>query len=199
VNLQSPFFEKAVQKRIHRLLQPFNEIWVPDFAGEENLSGKLAHPALPEKQFTFIGPLSSMDTPAPATEINYAYCAVVSGPEKQRTVFENEVIRFLTRQEQPAVLVRGTTVPLQHKIPPYIHTIDLCGTQPLRSLLSQSKTVIGRTGYSTIMDLHFLQKPCLLLPTPGQTEQEYLFAKHFGKVPLKLQNLQPRLISPCKG
>ncbi|HQU56730.1 MAG TPA: glycosyltransferase, partial [Chitinophagaceae bacterium] len=34
--------------------------------------------------------------------------------------------------------------------------------------------IIGRSGYSTIMDIIALGKKAILLPTPGQTEQEYL-------------------------
>ena len=34
--------------------------------------------------------------------------------------------------------------------------------------------VISRSGYTTIMDLVKLQKKAILIPTPGQTEQEYL-------------------------
>ena len=33
---------------------------------------------------------------------------------------------------------------------------------------------MARSGYSTIMDLAALRKKAILIPTPGQTEQEYL-------------------------
>jgi UDP-N-acetylglucosamine:LPS N-acetylglucosamine transferase len=36
--------------------------------------------------------------------------------------------------------------------------------------------VLGRCGYSTVMDLAALRRPSILVPTPGQTEQEYLAA-----------------------
>ena len=46
----------------------------------------------------------------------------------------------------------------------------------------QSEVVIARSGYSSIMDLVKLRaSKVLLVPTPGQTEQEYLagrFAEH---------------------
>jgi predicted glycosyltransferase len=44
----------------------------------------------------------------------------------------------------------------------------------LSKLIQQSKIIISRCGYSTIMDLVKLQKKAILVPTPGQTEQEYL-------------------------
>ena len=40
--------------------------------------------------------------------------------------------------------------------------------------------VVGRCGYSTVMDLCTLQKRSILVPTPGQTEQAYL-ARHLMK------------------
>ncbi|HNK39720.1 MAG TPA: hypothetical protein PL002_00960, partial [Flavobacteriales bacterium] len=36
----------------------------------------------------------------------------------------------------------------------------------------------GRTGYSTVMDLERIGRTALLVPTPGQPEQEYLGRLH---------------------
>jgi len=38
----------------------------------------------------------------------------------------------------------------------------------------ESELIISRSGYSTIMDLQKLQSNAIFVPTPGQTEQEYL-------------------------
>jgi len=40
--------------------------------------------------------------------------------------------------------------------------------------VAQSKVIVARAGYSTLMDLADWKKPCVLIPTPGQPEQEYL-------------------------
>ena len=40
--------------------------------------------------------------------------------------------------------------------------------------MNEAEYVIARSGYSTIMDAFRLGKKCLFIPTPGQTEQEYL-------------------------
>ncbi len=40
--------------------------------------------------------------------------------------------------------------------------------------INQSEMVISRSGYSTVMDLMKLNKRSILVPTPGQTEQEYI-------------------------
>ena len=44
----------------------------------------------------------------------------------------------------------------------------------ISALLSQAGTIICRSGYTMLMDLAALNKKALLIPTPGQTEQEYL-------------------------
>ena len=44
----------------------------------------------------------------------------------------------------------------------------------------KAEFIISRSGYSTIMDIAALQKKSILIPTPGQTEQEYL-ADHLMK------------------
>jgi UDP-N-acetylglucosamine transferase subunit ALG13 len=40
--------------------------------------------------------------------------------------------------------------------------------------MNRAKFIVARAGYSTIMDVVELGKRALLIPTPGQTEQEYL-------------------------
>ena len=48
----------------------------------------------------------------------------------------------------------------------------------LNTAILQSDLIICRPGYSTIMDLARLGKKAIFIPTPGQTEQEYL-AEYF--------------------
>jgi UDP-N-acetylglucosamine:LPS N-acetylglucosamine transferase len=44
----------------------------------------------------------------------------------------------------------------------------------LGKLLDFSEHIICRAGYTSIMDLAVLRKKAMIIPTPGQTEQEYL-------------------------
>ena len=50
----------------------------------------------------------------------------------------------------------------------------------LNTLIQSSKIIVVRSGYSTIMDLITLEQKAILIPTPGQTEQEYL-AKYLAE------------------
>src|SRR5262249_40927925 len=51
----------------------------------------------------------------------------------------------------------------------------------LNEEIEKADWVISRSGYSTIMDLAKLEKKSILIPTPGQTEQEYLAKNLWGK------------------
>jgi predicted glycosyltransferase len=55
----------------------------------------------------------------------------------------------------------------------------------LEAAISEASFVIARTGYSTVMDLIKMQKKAVLIPTPGQTEQEYL-GEHLNEHKLAL-------------
>lgn len=58
---------------------------------------------------------------------------------------------------------------------------DFLTTDALNEKLMQSDILIARSGYSTIMDLAALQMSAILIPTPGQTEQEYLAQKFMSE------------------
>jgi len=109
--------------------------------------------------------------------------AVVSGVEPQRTIFENKLILKYKNGAEKVLIVRGQ--PQVEKIEMHVENITLVSHLPdaeLVAVLLGSKKIICRSGYSSIMDLDVLN--CLskaeLIPTPGQTEQEYLFSVHSG-------------------
>ena len=67
--------------------------------------------------------------------------------------------------------------------------------EELNELLNRSEFIVARSGYSTIMDLVNLKRNAILVPTPGQTEQEYLGRymhenKWMFSVPQKKFNLE---------
>jgi uncharacterized protein (TIGR00661 family) len=169
------FTERIAQKIHYHFINKFNSCWVPDAAGEINLAGELSHPAvLPKTQVTYLGPLSRFEKKE--HELKYDLCVVLSGPEPQRTVFENLVLRDLKDFKGHAFLLRG----LPGKEPAieinsgHLEIKNHLPATELNQVLMQSKMIISRSGYTTIMDLARLQKKAVLVPTPGQTEQEYL-------------------------
>jgi hypothetical protein len=92
------------------------------------------------------------------------------------------LLQELQNYSGEAVLVRG--LPGESKLPAGPSNLRIHNHLPANELnqaLSQSAFVIGRSGYSSIMDLVMLEKKGILIPTPGQPEQEYLANYLFSK------------------
>ena len=100
--------------------------------------------------------------------IIYDVVAVCSGPEPQRSIFEALVTAQLERSGLVYVIVRGAPGGERE------HVRGLLGSAALEKLMKQARIIVARSGYSTLMDLVALGKQAILIPTPGQTEQEYL-------------------------
>jgi predicted glycosyltransferase len=106
---------------------------------------------------------------------------ILSGPEPQRTILENKIIKDIAHYPGNATVLRGlpgnaTLVPSTNQIKFYNHL----SAEELYKEMKKTGYVIARSGYSTIMDIAGVHKKSILIPTPGQTEQEYL-AKYLQK------------------
>jgi predicted glycosyltransferase len=177
VNLK--FLEPLVH-RIHKaVINRYNECWIPDRAENGGLSGDLSHKYPLPRHAKFIGTLSRFQTlkdSIPTTD--FEVVAVISGVEPQRTLLENQLILKYKNRPEKTLIVRGQ--PNAEKECQYIGNVTLVShlsdKEMVAHLLGASK-IICRSGYSSIMDLDALN--CLqkaeLIPTPGQTEQEYLY------------------------
>ncbi|MGC8864429.1 MAG: glycosyltransferase [Bacteroidales bacterium] len=158
----------------------FQEIWIPDFPSWPGLAGQLSHPQKPSPHFRYIGPLSRFKQPAPVAENpTYDFLALLSGPEPQRTILENIFIRIFLNGPGKTILLRG--IPGNGDIiqkSPYLTLVPHLSDDELFQLIRQSRQIICRSGYSSLMDLYVLQRGAVLVPTPGQPEQEYLARLH---------------------
>jgi len=162
----------------------YSQCWVPDYRGKINLSGDLSHKYRRLKNIYFIGPLSRFyDTKHIhlTTAEPYEIMIVISGPEPQRSIFENIAISQLSRLNKKSLIVSGKPDENNKKlITDFITVVPHLNTDELYYHLLHAKIVICRSGYSGIMDLCSLGIKAILVPTPGQTEQEYL-AQYFFK------------------
>jgi UDP-N-acetylglucosamine transferase subunit ALG13 len=173
------FTEKIAQKINYRYINRFDECWVPDNAGAENLAGILSHPAkMPELPVKYIGILSRFTKQE--FEKKYDLAAVLSGPEPQRSFFEDILLKQIKGSSLNAVVVRG--LPCNTEIPAIkTKILNHLPAAALNELILSSRIVISRSGYSTLMDLATIGTSAILVPTPGQTEQEYLAEYLSGK------------------
>ena len=187
------FAQGVVRPILYHFINRFAACWVPDTAEAHNsLSGKLGHPkVLPSITVHYMGWLSRFAPASDQQEICYKALIVLSGPEPQRTQLENLLLPQLKNTAHPIVLVRGLpghTTSLEG-LPAHITQHNHVGANELEQLFLQSKYIISRSGYSTLMDAFTLGKLCIFIPTPGQTEQEYL-AKRMGEKKLALTRQQ---------
>ena len=160
----------------HFQIKKFNECWIPDFEGTPNLAGKLSHQHNIDAT-EYIGALSRMNFQK--KEIKRKAIIILSGPEPQRTYLEEKLIQQAKHLPFQFLIVKGQTEKQEHFfIEKNIEVVSFLTSEDLEKAIAESEVVISRSGYTTLMDLVFLGKKAILIPTPGQTEQEYL-ANHF--------------------
>lgn len=153
-------------------IRSFDACWIPDYEGVNNIAGRLSHPSL-AMPTVYLGILSRMHLVF--KPIRYDVLFLLSGPEPQRSRLERRLLAQIPNLKGNFVLVRGKTDKYEETSPaPNLRVISFLTSDDLNAILAESAVVVCRSGYSTIMDLVKLQKPALLIPTPGQTEQIYL-------------------------
>lgn len=167
--------DRRVQKRLYKYINQFTACWVPDWSDPvKNAAGLLSHPQkLPSVPVRYLGCLSRLNR---TTNNNNAIdiLIILSGPEPQRSVLEKIVLTQLREFRGSGVLIRG--ILKEDHIPSFdkIEVINFATTDQLNNLLSSAVVVICRAGYTSIMDILKTGKKSILIPTPGQAEQEYL-------------------------
>lgn len=170
--------EKILRKRNYKYINRFSECWVPDSESENNLAGELSHPEKkPSIPVRYIGLLSRFDSFTPLGDGGKKphLLVLLSGPEPQRSLLEEKIIHEISHYNGTAVVVRG--LPGYASLIPSTNMIHFYNHLPAKELneeMLKAEYIISRSGYSTVMDIVALQKKSLLIPTPGQTEQEYL-------------------------
>lgn len=181
------FADNLIQQFLYRYINRFSRCWVPDNHDTPALAGALSHPtSLPRTQLEYIGPLSRLKAHTPESNSSTERVLILlSGPEPQRTILENiissQLAAFNTADPSSFnfTLVRGLPGIGHRQLElPGVQSHDHAGAQKLNGLVIDSDLIVCRSGYTTLMDMIKLKKKMILIPTPGQTEQEYL-GKYF--------------------
>jgi UDP:flavonoid glycosyltransferase YjiC (YdhE family) len=179
LQIQSGFGNVAdniVRKLHYKFLNRFNDVWVVDSPSSLGIAGKLSHPNKLPNNTTYIGALSQFENRASAANTNKDQLLILlSGPEPQRTVLSAILWQQMQEYNGKVVFVEGSeSAPNPASIPANVEWHKRLNAKALEPILCDAGMVVCRSGYSTIMDLIALQKQAILIPTPGQTEQEYL-------------------------
>jgi uncharacterized protein (TIGR00661 family) len=164
------------------MFKHFGRIFVPDVESDRNLSGSLAHSKewRAKSKISYIGILSSVAQEKVEKDIDLL--VMISGPEPQRSIFEEIIKRQIGLIPGRKVVILGKP----GEETDWSETVDLqvfshLDRKTMQQIINRSHIIIARSGYSTIMELAALEKRALLVPTPGQTEQAYL-AEHLQKM-----------------
>lgn len=165
----SSIISKPGEWIVDSYLRHFDAIWVPD-TPDRILSGKMTDMISPKLRF--IGHLSDQHhIPMPA---QYEIAAILSGPEPQRTYLEQEILTQLVAHSGRSVLVRGVVADLPQEQHDNVTILPYADRTLVNKILNSASVVVCRTGFSSLMDLLQTGTRAVLIPTPGQPEQEYL-------------------------
>ncbi len=174
------FAENLTAKLQRLFINNFALCMIPDSESEYNLSGLLSHGKILPRNTKYIGVLSRMKPQNNADiEKKYDVCAILSGPEPQRSILESILINQLKNNNLKAIIIRGLPDSAE-KIEFGIEFRAHVPTSVMQTIINQSHTIVMRAGYSSIMDFVALGKTAIIVPTPGQSEQKYL-AEYLSK------------------
>lgn len=166
-------FAEPLLAAFHRfIIRKYDCCWIPDNPEGFRLSGLLSTDSkLPEK--TFLAGVWSRFTFSEGIEKKWDLCIIISGPEPQRSIFEKIILPQIPAGTR-AVVFRGSPGTLEKTVINNTVMHSHADDYTMANAIMASGVVISRPGYSTIMDLAVLRKKAVFIPTPGQTEQEYL-------------------------
>ncbi|HAG15596.1 MAG TPA: hypothetical protein DCG69_03600 [Bacteroidales bacterium] len=173
-------FGKALSAVNRFLLNQFTACLIPDthnhiFAGQLSIN-----PAIRNQHF--IGLLSrfSLLNKRPLSVQKFQFVFVLSGPEPQRSILENIFVEQLLNTQYTALIISGQPEKSNsERLSPNILKVSHLQLEEFADVLLNADIVFSRSGYSSVMDYAYLGlKKVVFVPTPKQTEQEYLALKY---------------------
>lgn len=184
IRLPFPFLEPLLYQLHRRFINRFSQCWVPDFRDSQSLSGIMGHPKHLPPNTKYIGPLSRFSNPKQPLQF-YSYpelnlrtpdiVAILSGPEPQRSLLESTIEVQARQQDREIWIIQGKPESRKLREEGHLCIIPFMNKHDLGKVIKDAKVIVSRPGYSSLMDFAaFGKKGLILVPTPGQTEQEYL-------------------------
>jgi uncharacterized protein (TIGR00661 family) len=160
----------------------FKNIMVPDYE-QNGISGDLAHDLklLKSDKVVYFGIMSDFNKLDVPEDVDLLFS--ISGPEPQRQVLEDLVCQQINDVNGKIILSLGRSLDShieakKHEFNDNIQLYDFLPGEQRELIMNRSKFIVSRSGYSTLMDIYALGKKAMFIPTPQQTEQEYLAKYH---------------------
>lgn len=162
-----------IRRQIRSWFKRFTEIWIPDLPPPVNITGELTDIDTSPIPKYYLGIISELNS-QPA-DGRFDSVAILSGPEPQRTHFETLVKQQLSAMKGHYAIVRGRPdIDEVIREEGNLLIYSFLSRAGISTLLQQTRVVISRSGYTTLMDLARTGHHAILCPTPGQYEQIYL-------------------------
>ena len=165
---------------LHRaVIRRYSLCFIPDLPGSVNISGRLAHTGRLPGNTRFIGILSRfMDLSSSGSEDHSSFrhnTVIISGPSPQSEILRKKLTDIFIDMEPPTIILGGKPGIKQDELRSgNIIYYNHLPSSAMMQVIKGSDHLVARAGYTTIMELISLNCSALLIPTPGQTEQEYL-------------------------
>lgn len=170
--------DSVLQQLHYRYIQRYGEVWIPDTEQQPWLAGELSHPASMPHNSRYIGWLSRFAGKAATQEAGSSQHLLVllSGPEPLRSETSAKLWQQVLGYTGGNVMYAegSDTAPAPAYIPAHITHYPRLDDQQLIAAVRHAHTIVCRSGYSTVMDLVAMGARAILVPTPAQTEQQYL-------------------------
>jgi predicted glycosyltransferase len=184
----SDFFNSLSAKNFDRIIVPDNK------PGKLSLSGKLSvsRNKVTQDKVYYAGIMSSLQKEKTPEDIDYLVS--ISGPGPQREILEKEILGSIRDLKGKKMVLLGKPgeskeINLDSRTIVKSHA----KREEMSELMNRAKFIITRSGYTTMMELAELEKKnAFFIPTPGQTEQEYL-AAYYEKKGWFHSNIQEKL------
>lgn len=191
-NPSVPFGRKFVQYTLRYWIQKFDQCWIPD-TPNAMLSGSLSDHQL-KIPVEFIGPLSRFELKQTVEHPTFDYLFIVSGPHPEPSLFLNKILKLIKDYPNESFAVVSTTEP-QQSLPPNLSFFHSPSRIELQNLINTSTTIIGKCGYTSLMELYPILNRTVLIPTHGQFEQIYLEKRHQTQTKINNSNVLHKLLS----
>jgi uncharacterized protein (TIGR00661 family) len=168
---------KGIQKLANhwhtKQLQKFTALWILDDE-KHTYAGKLSTPTT-NLRLHYIGIQSRFsEGEYPSEDF---VLAVISGPEPYAYQFFQDIVSLAKTSNQEIKCICPAVYPVK-ELPVNLEVFHHLAWKEMDELFYRCSAIISRSGYTTIMDVARLHKKATYFPTPGQSEQEYLFKLH---------------------
>jgi len=180
--IKNPFYKKISSLFNKNIFNKYDKIIIPDYGGEENISGKLSHNSLAKRiPHVYVGVLSQFKKVKLKNKIKYL--VIISGflHEHKEEFFLNALKELKKKKGKKVFIMGDYDKNYKKRIGKEIEVYSSFRGLDKNKLFNSSEIIISRTGYTTLMDLIEVGKKAILIPTPNQSEQEYLGEYHKNK------------------